>query len=161
MSDRLRPFDKNGTLSKAGTPPPPPLAARNEQASQALALRYDALNQELLEIEKRLKALAPPHSVWHDYNRVCVDDDCGHYRWEMLGLIKYNDKWRLVHAYDADHHDNGFEQIQPLTECPADVRVKAAHVVGELYRKIVASKEEYATRVDEAIKELRELRSEL
>jgi hypothetical protein len=129
-----------------------PLDERNRQAEQALATRYDALNQAFVEAEQRLKALKPLHPVWVDYNHDYCEGQPD--QWELLGLFKHQGKWRLCHATDHEMNDCGFDDIKPVVECPVDVRVRAAKIVRQLHEKIVKSKEEYIPQVDEAIREL-------
>ncbi len=136
-----------------------PLEERNRQAEQALASRYDALNQAFVEAEQLLKSLKPLHPVWIDYNRDSSDGQPD--RWEVLGLNKYQGKWRLCHATDNELNEYGCNDIKPIVECPVDVRVRAAKVVRQLHEKVVKSKEEYLPQVDEAIKELTDLCKEI
>lgn len=145
------------TSLTSGLPPlpssPPTLEERNKQAEKELATRYDALNQLFTQVEQALKALKPPHPVWYAYDRVPVEQ--GLERWQVLGLLRYQDKWRLCHAYDSDI--DFMDDIKPIVECPIDVRIRAAKEVRHLQEKIVKSKEEYIPKVDEAIKELIDL----
>jgi hypothetical protein len=133
----------------------PTLAERDQKANQILSTRYDALNQLFTEVERHLKSLKPLHPVWvaFDLNQCDGQPD----RWELLGLTKHGDKWRLCHAYDHDQNVYGPLHEQPIVECPVEVRVRAAKVVRQLHEKIVKSKEEYIPLVDEAIKELTDL----
>ena len=124
-SDRL---SLNGSLPSKRKPT---LDERNRQADQTLTSRYDALNQAFVEAEKRLKALKPLHPVWLDYGHVRCEGEPEW--WELLGLTKYQGKWRLCHASDHEMNDYGFDNIKPVVECAVDVRVRAAKAVRQLH----------------------------
>src|SRR5262249_39771199 len=126
----------------------PTLAERDQQANQALTTRYDALNLLFVTAEQHLKALKALHPVWVCY----APNEDGSY--EILGMTKHQEKWRLCHGYDHEQNDGPAIEVRPIMECPIDVRVRAAEVVRELKEKMVKSKEEYIPRVDEAIKQL-------
>src|SRR5262249_15878994 len=146
-------FSLNGSASGKRKPT---LPERDRQAEQALSTRYDALNQLLTEAEQRLKSLKPLHPVWVDYDHDSGDGQPD--RWEILGLVKYQSKWRLCHAYDNELNDDGsVYELKPIVECPVEIRVRAAKVVRRLHEEIVKSKEAYIPQVDEAIKELTDL----
>jgi hypothetical protein len=128
---------------------PPTLEQRNKQAEQALATRYDALNQHFTQAEQLLKSLKPPHNVWVYYNHGGAEG-MGHC--ESLGMAKYQNKWRLCHKYDYEDEEN--TAPVPIVECPIEVRIQAAKIVRQLREEIVKAKEDYVPKVDEAIKEL-------
>ncbi len=134
------------------------LSERDRLADEALSTRYDALNMTFTTAEQHLKALKPLHPVWLQYELELFDGgNC-----ELLGLCKYQGKWRLCHAMDHDSAAGGLvEEIKPIVECAVDVRVRAAKVVRKLREKIVKSKEEYIPQVDAAIEELSKLCSEI
>ncbi len=130
------------------------LKERDDFAKQALASRYEALNQAFLEAEARLRDLKPIRTVHHAYNH---DDSAtehgGPSSWELLAIMKYNDKWRIVHGKDDDFNDEPAE-LKPISERPVEVRVRAAVEVPELYIKIIEEKEKYVPVVEEAIQTL-------
>jgi hypothetical protein len=128
----------------------PTLEQRNKQAEQALATRYDALNQHFAQAELLLKSLKPPHDVWVEYAH-SGDEGSGRY-WELLGIAKHQNKWRLCHAYDHDFEDRS--DSVPVVECPIEIRIRAAKLVRQLRERIVKAKEDFVPTVDEAIKEL-------
>jgi len=147
-------------LQKKPDPKPPPeptLAERDSVASKQLVERYDALNQVFAVAEQRLKALKPPRSVWVEYNYdpdfpEQPDSPCG---FELLGIDKINSQWRLVHAYGHQLHDEmGPSGIQPLVECPVDIRVRAASMLERLHIEIVEAKERYIPAVELAINQV-------
>jgi hypothetical protein len=127
------------------------LEERNEHADAELSTRYEQINQLLAEAEKRLKRLKPPQEVWIAYNMKQVNPDnpgspeC----WELIGLCRYAGTVRLCHATDWDEGD--IANIRPVVECPAEVRVKAANLIGKLRIKFVKMKEEFIPQVDDAI----------
>jgi hypothetical protein len=135
-------------------PKPPTLEERNKQASLTLSLKYDALNQLFVQAEQQLRSLKPPHAVWFPYAHRSYD--YGVHFCDLIGLDKYNDAWRLLHATDNSENEEGYENITPIVECPVNVRIEAAKVVGRLHEEIVKAKEAYTSQVDEAINELKE-----
>ncbi len=108
---------------------------------EVLSDRYDALNQTFVEAEQILRSLRSPHAVWVRCNNEGEQ--------ELLGLAKHRGRWMICHAVGDE-----FSDVKPITECSISVRVRAAHVVKDLYEKIVKTKEEYIPQVDEAIQEL-------
>lgn len=134
------------------------LAKRHEIAEKSLSSRYDALSQLLGEAELHLRGLKLLRPVWVAYNHQPFQaegfehfNDC-----EMLGIVKLNDKWRLCHAV-SDDMDCQIEGVQPIIECPVEIRVRAASIVRQLHEEIVKAKEQIIPEVDAAIQELTEL----
>ena len=127
----------------------PTLEERNKRAELVLAMRYDALNQQFTQVEQLLKSLKPPHDVWVTYD---IGGYEGNSHWQLLGMAKHQNKWRLCHAYDHEYEDRS--DSAPIVECPIEVRIEAAKFVRQLREEIVKAKEDYVPKVDEAIKEL-------
>jgi len=150
-------FSLNGSVSSKGKNAP--LAERDRQASQMLSTRYEALNQLLSEAERHLRGLKPVHPVWVDYERVYPPGGVAY--WEVLGISKYVDRWRLCHAYDNEMNEEGFLEIKPIVECPVEVRVRAANEVRRLHEAIIKSKEDYVPCVDKAIEDLTKMCEEI
>lgn len=125
-----------------------PLTERNEQITAALEQRYDALNQYLISAEGVLKGLKPPHAVWVWYGELD-----GQY--QVLGMCKVADQWRLVHGTDHEgNSDGGIFDVKPLADCPIYTRVQACKQLTELHKKIIEAKEKYLPEVDAAIREV-------
>ena len=129
------------------------LEERNKRAEQALAIRFDALNQLFSQAEQLLKALKPPHPVWHFFNFNSEVE--GMATCEMIGIAKHHDKWRICHAYDYEDSD-GNPEITPIIERPVDIRIGAAGEIRQLHEKIVEAKEQYIPKVEQAIMALNE-----
>lgn len=129
---------------------------RDRKAEEALSPRYDNLNQLLTAVEQTIKALKPPHNVWVSYNEVCYDESHNLRSWQVLGIAKYLNKWRLCHGQDDDENHGGVPDAKPLVECPQHVRVEAAKYARKLYEEVIKKKEEYVPKVDDAIMELRD-----
>jgi len=133
------------------------LDERSRNADKSLAQRYDQLTQLWVDAEKRLKALKVAHDVSVTYNHSeGFPDD-----WELLLVTKYQGQWRLCHAFDCDGQEEGPTHVQPIVECPAEIRVNAVPQLRRLHQRIVESKEEFVSKVDEAIKELAQINSEI
>jgi hypothetical protein len=151
------PSNQLSTGPSGSKPPPPPinvtLDQRNQIAEIALSVKYDALNQLIAQAEKHLKDMKPPHDVWTTYDKY-FDEYVGFHTWHLIGLSKYQGAWRLCHAHDGDMNHDGLWSLQPLVECPIEVRLQSVKHISELQEKIVKAKEEYVPRVDEALKEL-------
>ena len=131
------------------------LTERDKHASQTLATRYDALNEQFIAAETRLKALKPLHPVWVEYDIKYTEDSNPSASWDLLGFTKLDGKWRLTHAYDNEFNDGSpFFEIKAITECPIQIRVRAAKEVRKLHNAIIAQKEKFIPEVEEAINEL-------
>ena len=146
------PFDAV-TTSKLSTKPAkaPTIEERNAQVSKKLAERYDALNQAIAAAEHKLKELKPPFPVWVEYNH--VKQPAGYEEFEVIGMAKVENQWRLVHGEDNDGHPYGEPAaIQPLTDCSLEVRLQAVIHLEELQERIVERKEQFIPRVEKAIK---------
>jgi hypothetical protein len=127
------------------------LSERNEQASKKLTERFDALNQAIALAEQRLKELKPVRPVWAHYNPTGEHDEPP-YAYDVIGMDKVNNQWRLVYAKDDDrNYDSGPWGIQPLTDCPVETRVRAVAELQKLHAKIIESKEKFIPEVEQAI----------
>lgn len=128
------------------------LAERSEIASKKLAERFDALNQALTLAEKKLKELKPPHSVWVYYKAVCEDESRGGpSSYDVLGISKRDNQWRLVHGHDHDANDGGPFDVQALSECPVEIRVEATNELARLHTRIIEVKEQFIPQVEAAV----------
>ncbi|MDB5347274.1 MAG: hypothetical protein JWP89_5651 [Schlesneria sp.] len=136
------------------------LVERDKHADELLATRYDILNQRLVEAELHLRGLRPIHSVWVEYGHSSHPDG-GPMEWEVLGITKLKErlqeKWRICHGEGREGSDFIVENLKPIIDCPVEMRVRAAGVVGKLHEAIVKSKEAYVPQVDAAIRELTDL----
>ncbi|MDP1797156.1 MAG: hypothetical protein Q8K78_06730 [Planctomycetaceae bacterium] len=135
------------------------LSERSENMNDDLASRFDALNTAFNETELHLRALRPIRSVWVNYNQ--TSDDYGDIVREHLGMIKLDEKWQLCHAVEEQDSDGVFSDIQPVVECPIEVRVGAVKAVRMLHQKIVQEKDHFKLVVEDAIKELTDICTEI
>jgi hypothetical protein len=135
------------------------LDERNMRATLELAARFDALNQQFAVAEAALKALKPVRSVYVHYNQEYADSGITYF--EVLGLEKYQDRWRLVHCFGNDFDEDKPFSTKPLIECPVEIRVRASSQVRKLHAEIVAQKEKYIPAVDAAIQELSDFCNEI
>lgn len=132
----------------------PSVHRRDKVATEQLSVQYDALNAQITAAEAKLKSLKPLGDTWVTYD-FCRDED-GFKSWELIGLQKFEGKWRLMHATDHDgrDYDESLSDLKPLVECPVPVRVKAAKKIRELHEKIVADKEAFIPELQEVINDL-------
>ncbi|VTR97303.1 Uncharacterized protein OS=Rhodopirellula maiorica SM1 GN=RMSM_00800 PE=4 SV=1 [Gemmata massiliana] len=156
-SRRIDPIlkDNSQQLKEPNKPAVTDITRRLNEASETLAARYDALNEQYIRAEVRLKSLKPISDCWIKYN---IEESPGepHIRcWDLIGLVKLEGKWRLVHATDSDHNNELPFGIKPLVECPAEVRVHAAAEIRRLHEKIIRRKEQHIPEVDAAIAEVK------
>ena len=149
---------KNMSMHGSQKPNSAELDKRHEIAEKSLSSRFDSLNQLLGEAELHLRMLKPMRHVWVAYNhRELPDEGFESYsRCEMLGMVKLHDKWRLCHAV-SDDVEGQIEDVQPIIECPVDIRIRAARIVRQLHEEIVKSKERLIPEVEVAIQELTDL----
>jgi hypothetical protein len=155
-------FSVNGT----GTRPSaarPNLDDRSRRTAEALAPRYEQLNQLWAEAESRLKAMQVPRYAWVICKHVPIDpeDQYSADYCDCLGLVKYRGEWRLCSGSCVldDFHPQlpGTEQPtnwRPISDCTVEERVEAAPHLGKLREAIVVSAEHYVAKVDEAIAQL-------
>ena len=130
------------------------LTKRHDEAEKSLSSRYDALSQLLTEAELHLRVLKPLRPVWIAYNHHEIGN--GFTACDMLGMLKRGEKWRLCHAYSDDMEGN-ITDVQPIIECPIEIRLRAANQVRKLHEEMVKAKEQIIPEVDAAIKELTDL----
>jgi hypothetical protein len=128
---------------------------RNQHVNLRLATRFDALNKAFIEAEARLKSLRPIREVWVTYNEAEVDPR-GAIEWELLGISKLQNAWRLVHAFGCNWVDGAPADIKPIVDCPIELRVQAATQVARLYAEIIEDKERYLPLVTDAVKHLQD-----
>lgn len=145
----------SGTDPQLASKKDPTLSQRNEAASKKLAERFDSLNQAIALAEQRIKQLKPARAVWVYYNPQS-DDPLGGppCSYELLGIDKVNNQWRLVHALDHDHTDDGPWGVQPLVECPIEIRVRAVSHLQDLRLRVVEANEKFIPEVENAIAEV-------
>jgi hypothetical protein len=130
-----------------------PLDQRDAHVNHALAVRFDALNQQFAAVEAKFRALKPVRPVFVYYDVVSVDG--GPSYWDSLGFQKYNVSWHLVHYWGNDIQDDSeLKGITLLADRPVAVRVRAAKEVRRLHEAIIADKEKFVPEVEEAIHEL-------
>ncbi len=97
---------------------------------------YDALNEQYLAAEKKLKELRTPHPVW-----IGPITNTGFH----LGLCKVANQWRLCVAYmDAEP--------KPIVDCPIKTRVQCCRYVRVLHNAILQAKEDFTPVVEDAVK---------
>jgi hypothetical protein len=151
----------NGT-GKHPEPVQVPLEERNRRTAEALAPRYDQLNRLWAEAEARLKAMQVPRYVWVVYKMEDVDpeDPYSPGACECLGLVKFRGEWRLcLGHFVCERAPSPCDPDQPMDwkpilDCSVEERVKAAPHIAKLREEIVASAEQYISKVDEAVAHL-------
>jgi hypothetical protein len=146
-------------MPKPGTPAPVPTKTqpgtthRSKLAAESLAERFDSLNAQFAAAEARLKALKPFEAAWINYDN--FHDEAKTTHCHLLGLVKIDGAWRLVHAFDNERNPGAVPyDVTPIVECPVAIRVRAAKFVRALHAQIVEQKEQYGPKVDEAVAEL-------
>jgi hypothetical protein len=128
----------------------PTLAERSVRAGQLLATRFDHLNQMILVTEELFRSLKCPVTAYHHYNFPSQEEGNTAYC-EVIGFGKVKDKWRIVHAYDCEANDGVPFDLQPLSDCPVEIRVRAATEIPKLYERIVEQKEKFVPAVEDAV----------
>jgi hypothetical protein len=155
-------FSSNGT-GKRPEPSQASLEERSRRTAEALAPRYDQLNELWAEAETRLKAMQVPRYVWVVYKREDIEpaDPYSRSYCECLGLVKARGEWRLClgqfvkdeyngHPSDPDQPTNW----KPIADCSVEERVEAAAHLTALRKEVVVSAEHYISKVDEAVSHL-------
>lgn len=102
---------------------------------------YNTLTILINRAEDRLRALRPIRSVW------CAYSD------GLIGMEKYNNKWRLMHA-KPEEGSCDIKMIKPLQECPVAIRTIAARSIRQLHKAIIEDLESHAPELQRSIDEL-------
>jgi hypothetical protein len=134
------------------------LTDRANQARETLFGRYDQLNALWLQAEEQLAKLHIPRPVCHVYLSYEEDHERRESQVEYcLGLQKVKGKWTICHAihYPFYGHPDDEPEWIPITDCSAEVRVRAAKHLPQLREAVVKSAEDFIPKVDEAIHHLR------
>ena len=134
------------------------LTQRAREARETLFQRYDQLNALWLEAEEQLRKFHIPHGICHVYEYYEPDPDrSGPDANLCLGLQKVKGEWRICHGcYRDDFPPFEVEDWTPITECSAEIRVRAAQNLPGLREAVVESAEDFIPKVDDAITSLSE-----
>ncbi|HEY7423556.1 MAG TPA: hypothetical protein VH682_04870 [Gemmataceae bacterium] len=134
------------------------LEERAQKAREELFERYDQLNALWLKAEEHLTKYHIPCPVQFMYSYTPDDVRCNNEipECECLGLQKVKGKWRICYGeyYSCNQPDADW---QPITECSAEIRVRAARHLPGLEKAVVESAERFIPKVDSAIKQLAEI----
>src|SRR5690349_2339548 len=116
------------------------LAERAESVRKSLFQKYDKLNELWREAENQLLRMHIAKPVWVDYDLDLDDHDNPEYFF-YLGVGKHQGKWRIVHdRVHVSRMHGSFEQTL-ITDCSAQIRVRAVKGIAKLPEAIVASSE--------------------
>ncbi len=126
------------------------LDERAQNARDTLFKRYDVLNALWLQAEEQLTAFHVPRPASYAYLEYDDPDSPLAMIHERLGLQKIRGKWRICHGLDYDVWPDR-EQWTPITECSAEIRVRAVRYVQDLRKAIVDDAERFIPQVEEAI----------
>ena len=117
-----------------------------------LKKRMDRLNFLWDAFHNELREINPPIDSWVVYDRNPNDED----ECLALGFGKINGKWGIyTGAYfrDQDDLEVRLQDVKPIGESRAEMRVKLVKYVPELRKEVESSFEKFIGRTDEAIAE--------
>lgn len=112
--------------------------------AEKMADRLDKINELFDAAEKRLRALRPIRDVGVEFTT--DRDACTH----ILGLAKYEGKWRLMHASFGPDASAAAPQDLIINRS-AEIRIAAAKHVRRLHEAIVFQREGFVEELDAAI----------
>lgn len=109
---------------------------------EVLHSKYDGLNQIIVLVEDKLKAMKPPHDVW-------VDAGGGF----AVGIAKVNGSWRLAVSPAKD-----IAEMKPLKDMPIAIRVDlcSGNALNRLRDSITKAREDFVPEVEFAIQNLKD-----
>jgi hypothetical protein len=124
--------------------------------SEALNQGFEELNEAWKQAEATLKKFHLPDNVWIISHSEWDDpaEPRGQFHY-LLGYVWYRGTWRICHDTDYDCHPDEPRDWKPITECSADVRVKAAPQFAKLHEKVVEAAQAYVPVVKSAADELK------
>lgn len=133
------------------------LTERAEHSRKELFRRYDELNTLWQQAEEELRRFHVPRDVRHVYHSYDLDPTQPGYRvcQLYLGLRKEKGKWRIFHGTWLDWGPEDPIDWTPITECSAEIRVKAAQHLPGLREAVVKSAEDFIPQVDAAIEAMK------